>query len=249
MKKVFFDDLPINILTLDNVLVEIKKLLERKGKFPKTTVCLNANNVNLAYKDKEYRQIIKKADLVIPDGWGVVWAGKLLGYKLKERVTTADYFNDFCQMLVDNNYSCYFLGSQQKAINKAVKKLKEKFVKIKIIGYHSGFFNHKKEKKIIKEINKLKPDFLLLGMGTPKQEKWLFQNKDKLKVKISWGVGAIFDYLAGSKKRCPVLLGRLGVEWLFRLLYEPRRLWRRYILGSIEFIILCLKLSWKKNEK
>ena len=231
-----------------------KKLdLKKPTKF-RLVACLNTNNMNWAYKDKEYRQFIKKADLVIPDGWGVVWVGKLLGYHLKERVTTADYFEQFCQMLVDNNFSVYFLGSRQQVIKRATQVLKKRFPGLKIAGFHSGHFNKNQEKKIINTINILKPDFLLLGMGTPKQEKWLDQNRDKLKVRVGWGIGAMFDYLAGSKKRCPAWLGRLGLEWLFRLLYEPRRLWRRYISGSFSFLYICgkillAKLLVEKNEK
>jgi N-acetylglucosaminyldiphosphoundecaprenol N-acetyl-beta-D-mannosaminyltransferase len=248
MKKVYFDDLAINNLNLKTVVSAFKNLVLQKSKKPRWAVCLNTHNINLSYEDKEYRLFIKKADLVIPDGWGVVWAGKILGYRLQERTTTADYFDQFCQMLSNNKLSVYFLGSKETVIKKAVAVLKKQFPKLKILGFHSGYFREKQEKKIIDTINRLKPDFLLLGMGTPKQEKWLWRYQDKLKVKVGWGVGAIFDYLVGAKKRCPVWLGRLGLEWLFRLLCEPRRLWRRYILGSFKFITLCLKIYRKKKE-
>jgi N-acetylglucosaminyldiphosphoundecaprenol N-acetyl-beta-D-mannosaminyltransferase len=245
MEKVYFDDLPISVLTLENVVEEIKKIAERKNKKGKIILCLNANNINISYKDKKYRQIIKKADLIIPDGWGVVWAGKILGYSLKERTTTADYFDRFCQMLVDNNFSVYFLGGRHRAIRKAVQVLKNRFPRLRIVDFHSGYLQNKKTRDIINNINKLRPDFLLVGMGTPKQEKWLWQHKDKLKVKVGWGVGAMFDYLAGEKKRCPVWLGRLGFEWTFRFFSEPKRLWSRYFFGSVEFISRCFSLKMK----
>lgn len=246
-KRFFFDDLPIDNLNLTNVVDSLLILQKKKEKKMRLVVCLNPNNVNWSYEDKEYRQAVKQADLVIADGWGVVWAGKILGYKLKERVTTADYFDQFCQMLVDNKLSVYLMGSQKEIIKRAVKNLKDKFPCLKIVGFHSGFFNRQNEREIVREINKARVDFLMVGLGTPKQEKWLYQNRNKLKVKVGWGIGAMFDYLAGEKKRCPVWLGKLGFEWLFRLLCEPRRLWHRYILGSVKFIFHCLKIYWKNK--
>lgn len=243
MKRVYFDDLPIDNVNLNSVVNRLKNLAKKNEKNIKTAACLNVNNINWSYKNKTYRQFIKQSDLVIPDGWGVVWAGKILGYKLKERTTTADYFEKFCQILIKNNFSCYFLGSRPQVIKKAVKNLKNKLPNLKICGYHAGFFNKQQEKEIIKEINIKKPHFLLLGMGTPKQEIWLYKNKHQLKAKVGWGIGAMFDYLAGVKKRCPFWLGKLGLEWLFRFCCEPRRLWKRYTISNISFIFKVFKIK------
>jgi N-acetylglucosaminyldiphosphoundecaprenol N-acetyl-beta-D-mannosaminyltransferase len=241
-KRVYFDDLPIDQVTLKSVVNSLKKLALEKRQEMATVACLNAHNINCAYEDKEYREFLKNADLVIPDGWSVVVAGKVLGYQLTERVTTADYFNDFCQMVEKNKFTCYLLGSKQKVVKQAVKYLKNKFPQLKVVGFHSGFFNEKEEREVIEEINKEQPDFLLVGMGTPKQEKWLKQNKDILEVKVGWGIGAMFDYLAGEKSRAPVWLGKVGLEWFYRLLMEPKRLFKRYTIGNVRFISRCFKI-------
>jgi len=247
-KRVYFDDLPIDRVDLDNIVDRLAGLVFQKSRRMKTVACLNVNNLNWTYRDREHRQFVQEADLVIPDGWGVVWAGRLLGYHLKERVTTADYFLRFCQMVEKKGFSCYLLGGRPVVINKTAKVLKEKFPQLRIVGFHPGFFNQEEEKQVLQEINQQKPDFLILGMGTPKQEKWLYRNKDHLQAKVGWGVGAVFDYLAGEKRRCPVWLGRLGLEWLFRLLCEPCRLSRRYLWGNFQFGLLCFKIFLKEKN-
>jgi len=247
MSRVFFDDLPIDKVDLKTVVKRLKNLaLDNKEKM-KTVACLNVNDLNWTYRDKQHRSFVKQADLVISDGWGIVWAGNFLGYQLKERVTTMDYFNRFCRMLEKEGFSVYFLATKQDILQKAVLVLKKRYPKLQIAGFREGFFSQKKERDVIKDINQKKPDFLLAGMGTPKQERWLYKNRTKLKARVGWGVGAVFDYLAGVKKRCPAWMGRLGLEWLFRFYHEPRRLWKRYSLGSVEFLFRTLQVKIKKG--
>lgn len=240
-KRIFLAKLPIDKVSLETVVSHLFSLLEPKGQKPKMVFYLNAYTVNLAFKDKNYAKAIRAADLVYADGWGPVWAGKVLGYQLPGRLTTADFFDDFCQKAKENNLSLFLLGSCSETIKKTAKNLKKEFKNLKIVGFHHGFLNQSKSKKVISLINRSQPDFLIIGLGSPKQEKWLFNHLDQLQIKVGWCVGGLFEYLAKTKPKCPRWLGDLGFEWLFRLLAEPKRLWRRYLISGPEFLFRLVR--------
>lgn len=245
MKRVYLDDLPIDCFSLKTISSKLIQLVMGKKKKPYLVTYLNANNFSLTFKDKDYREVLKKMDFVYADGWGVVWAARLLGKQLPGRLTTKDFFEEFCRMAEKEKLSLFFLGSEEKVVRKMVKILKEKFPQIKIKGWRNGYFNAKDEEAILAQINQSKPDFLIIGFGSPRQELWLAQNLDRLKIKVGWCVGGLFDFVSGEKPRCPKWLGDLGFEWLFRLLTEPKRLWQRYLIGGPKFLsqIVRLKLN------
>lgn len=241
----FIPKLPINKVSFENIVSKLISLIKEKRKRPKVVYYLNAFNANLYLKDKQFRSILNKADLVYADGWGPVLASKMLGFHIPARLTTADFFYDFCQEAEKKNFSLFFLGGKQEVIKRVVKNLKKKFVNLKILGFYHGFFKKIDSDKIINLINKKRPAFLIIGMGTPKQEEWLYQYLNKLEIKVGWCVGSLFEYMAQVKPKCPKVLGDLGLEWIFRLFVEPRRLWKRYLIDLPEFMgrILILKIK------
>ncbi|MBU3956749.1 WecB/TagA/CpsF family glycosyltransferase [Patescibacteria group bacterium] len=243
MNRVYLADLPVDYLSLKTVSPRLIRLAESKRKKPYLVTYLNAHNFNLASKNNTYKEILKKADLVYADGWGVVWAARLSGSQLPGRLTTKDFFEGFCRMAEKEKLSLFFLGGKEKVVNKMVKILKDKFPQIKIKGWQNGYFNGKEEKRISARINQLSPDFLIVGMGSPTQELWLAKNLSQLKIKVGWCVGGLFDFISEEKPRCPKWLGDLGFEWLFRLLTEPKRLWRRYLIGGPEFLSRVIRLK------
>lgn len=245
MKRIYFGDLPIDYLSLKTISPRLIQLAKNKKKKPYLVTYLNAHHFNLTFKDNIYREILKKADLVYADGWGVVWAARLLGYQSPGRLTAKDFFEEFCQLAEKEKLSLFFLGGEEKVVTKMIKILKDKFPKIRIKGWQNGFFSSEEETSILSRINELKPDFLIIGMGSPKQELWLAKNLSQLNVKLGWCVGGLFDFVSGKKPSCPKWLGNLGFEWLFRLLTEPRRLGKRYVVGGPEFLFrtIWLKLN------
>jgi len=247
-KRIFlFEKIPIDVLRLNLIPSAIVKLAERGSDKPSIVFYLNAACANLALSDRNYLKLIKKADLIYADGWGVVLVAKLLGKNLPERTNAADFFEQFCRVVAKENLNLYLLGARKGVIQKTVANLRRKFPKIKIAGFHHGFFTQKQEKEIIDKINNLRPDFLLVGMGVPKQEEWIDKHKENLQVKVIWAVGGLFNLLSGELSRAPTLMRNFGFEWLYRLFQEPKRLGRRYIFGLPLFFFRVIKWRITKS--
>lgn len=220
----------------------VSEVLERVGDFireksPHEVFYVNADSINRSFFDEEYRWIIENADLVYPDGMGVVWASKFTSAPLTERVNLGDFLPQLCSLCEEGGYSVFILAGIEGVAEDAAKNLKRDFAKLRIAGAHQGYFDDEDEDKIIEKINKSGCDILLVGMGVPRQEKWLHRNRHRLNAAVLWGVGALFDYYSFRMRRAPFWMRRLGLEWLFRFILEPKRLWRRYILGNIFFIL------------
>ena len=199
-------------------------------------VYINVDGINRCLFDKRYRKIVEEADLVYPDGMGVVWASKLTHRPLSERVNAGDFLPWLCQLCREKGHKIYLLGGQGWVGRKAAENLCREFPGLEIAGTHSGFFQAEEEEEIIDDINRSGAHILLVGLGVPYQEKWIKRNLSKLKPEVCWGVGGLFDYYSLRIRRAPVLLRKLGLEWAFRLGLEPRRLWRRYMVGNFIFI-------------
>jgi N-acetylglucosaminyldiphosphoundecaprenol N-acetyl-beta-D-mannosaminyltransferase len=205
---------------------------------------LNAYCFNMAQKDKGYSEVLYKSDVLLPDGISVVLAARLLtGARLK-KIAGEDLFFYEMRRLNENGGSCFFLGSSDNTLNSIVKRAKSEFPKVIVHKYSPPFkpeFTPADNQIMVDKINELQPDVLFVGMTAPKQEKWAANNLSDLKVKHICCIGAVFDFYAGTVKRAPEMIIALGMEWLFRLIKEPRRMWRRYILGNPEFVWLIIK--------
>jgi len=176
-----------------------------------------------ADKDEEFKFILNSSSLNIPDGNGIVWASNKMKKPLKERVAGYDFIHKMFDFGKNKNISFYFLGARPGIAEKAKDKLKEKYEGIKIVGTHDGYFDIDEEESIVKEINKSNPDILLVALGSPKQEKFIYKHKDKLKCKIAIGVGGCFDVISGEVKRAPKIFIKLKLEWLYRGLTDVKR--------------------------
>jgi exopolysaccharide biosynthesis WecB/TagA/CpsF family protein len=205
-----------------------------------------------ARKDLEYLEITKKATLVTPDGAGLLWATTTLDNPLIERITGIDLINQICQLAVKKKYSLYLLGAKEEVIKEAAENLRKKYQGIDIVGYHHGYFNCNEDKydhgnnigkEIVKEIKTKRPDFLLVGMGVPKQEFWISKHKDELGVPVCIGIGGSFDVLSGKIPRAPLWMQNHGMEWIFRLIKEPKRIKRAVALPYFMWLILLGKIE------
>lgn len=190
----------------------------------------NPEIVMKAKDDAEFMEVINSAELVIPDGIGVIKAAKILETPLKERVAGYDLICNLLEAGKDGSISFYFWGSKPGIADTAMQKVKEKYPEIKILGAHHGYFKENEEKEIIDEIRNLKPDVLLVGIGFPKQEKMINKYKNEGFFKIGIGCGGSIDVLAGAVKRAPKLFIKLHLEWFYRLLKQPSRLGRMMVL-------------------
>jgi N-acetylglucosaminyldiphosphoundecaprenol N-acetyl-beta-D-mannosaminyltransferase len=197
--------------------------------------------VNVAFTDREYNKILNLSDIVYADGMSVVWASLFLGRPLPERVNVFDFSEKIFKKITEKDIKLYFLGGREAVVRRAVENLRKEFFSINVLGFRNGYFTDLEGKEIIKEINALRPNILIVGMGIPKQEKWVFKHLDELEVNLCWIAGGIFDNLSGSIRTAPRWMGQIGLEWLHRLCQDPRRLWRRYLIGNSLFIYRVLE--------
>lgn len=217
-------------------------------------VCANPHSFEVARRDNLFDASLKNADILIPDGTGIVIASKVLGGTIKQRVTGSDIFGELNKALnSDNRYRCFFLGSTTENLQKIVERMKREFPGVEVAGVYSPPFKKELDEwdneKIIKIVNRSHADILWVGMSAPKQEKWIYKNRDKLDVRFIGAIGAVFDFFTERIRRSRPFFQRLGLEWLPRLLQEPRRLWRRNLISTPLFImrIISAKLGTEKQ--
>jgi len=216
---------------------------EKNGSY---IACTNPHSLVVASTDPDFSLSLANADLLLPDGIGIVLAAKILGINLKERVAGSDIFLGLSEKANDNKgLKYFFLGSTDEVLEKISTRLNNEFPNITICGVLSppfkAVFSESDNQHMIDAINKAKPDVLWVGMTAPKQEKWIYQNKDKLDVPLMGAIGAVFDFYAGTIKRSPNWACKMGLEWLPRLVREPRRLFRRNFISSPLFLLMVFK--------
>lgn len=217
------------------------------GKFLINTI--NAHSYNVARKDNLFAEALTKGDYLIPDGMSVVMACKWLHAKSqpKERIAGADLFVFEMDRLNKKGGTVMFMGSSEKTLAKIVEQAAKVYPNLKVVTYSPPYkpeFNTEENKAIIHAINTTNPDLLWIGMTAPKQEKWTYSHWNELNIHCHVGtIGAVFDFFAGNTKRAPQWWQEHGLEWLYRLIKEPRRMWRRYIIGNTVF--LCHMLGEK----
>lgn len=197
----------------------------------------NAHSCNVAQKDIEFLNALGAADLVLPDGIGLKIAGKVIGHPIKANLNGTDLLPKVLSVAAENNLRIFFLGGEPGVAEEAKKQLINRIPQLRIVGVHHGFFTHAEHANVIKEINRSRAELLLVGLGVPFQEKWIWQFRNEIDVKLLFGVGAFLDFSAGRFTRAPLMFRNFGIEWLFRLYQEPRRLFARYVFGNITFLL------------
>jgi N-acetylglucosaminyldiphosphoundecaprenol N-acetyl-beta-D-mannosaminyltransferase len=208
--------------------------------------CLNPHSARIAASDHDAEKALKAADVLIPDGVGVVLASWILGGVIRERITGSDIFRELSRKLNEQgNASYFFLGSTEETLEIIRAKMAVDFPEIRFAGSYSPpfkeVFSEEENLTMIETVNQAASDVLWVGMTAPKQEKWIYQNKDKLKVKFIAAVGAVFDFYTGNVKRSSPWFLEHGLEWLPRLLQEPRRLWQRTFVSAPLFLLRVLR--------
>ncbi len=237
--KIWLFGCPINNLTLKETIVVIEEFI--KSRRPHQYIAINVDKINKLRKDLFFRNVILSSDLNIVDGQPLIWVSKLFGQPVKERFGGLDIINALAPVAEKEGYSIYFLGAREEIIRKVVKTYQNRYQKLKIIGWRNGYWKREEEKEVVENIKKTCPDVLFFAMSSPKKEIFLKKYLNEMGVSFVMGVGGAFDIIAGKTKRAPKWIQKVGLEWLFRLVQEPRRLWKRYLIGNTIFIFLFLK--------
>lgn len=244
MRKINIMGTRINNVTMDEAVDLCKKNINDNKKFVIFTP--NTEFIMMAYKDTEFKELLSKSDINIPDGVGLIYASKIKKKPLKEKVAGYDLSFNLLKLADENNLKLYIVGGKPGVAEKAALKINEKYPKVNVVGTHDGYFKgthlgmpgHEEELKVIEEINSKSPDILFVGFGAKKQEQWILTNKDKLNCKIFIGNGGTIDGIAGNVKRAPDIFIKLGLEWFYRLMKEPSRIKRQMLLPQFMLKII-----------
>ncbi len=228
---------------------ETIKIIEEKitkGEIPIKHGVINSAKLVKMLKDPELKEAIESCDIINIDGIGVVWAARMLGYEVPERVTGIDLFLNLINVCEKKGFSVFLLGGTEEVVKKVAIYLKKKHPNLKIVDFHHGYF-WDYEDDLVKSIQQKKPDFIFIGISTPKKEKFIARWGDILGAKFIMGVGGSFDVIAGKVKRAPKWVQRVGLEWFYRFLQEPKRMWKRAFMYNMIFILLVIKEIFKSK--
>jgi len=239
MNKITLLGCPIDTLSFDDTLRRIEDSIQKRK--PIRHCAVNAAKIVQIQNDRKLREIVVSSDVISPDGQSIVWASRFLKKPLPERVTGIDLMQKLLVLASEKSYKVFLLGAKEEVICELKERLKRELPKLNLVGCRNGYFSEAEEEGIVKEINKKKPDILFVGMSSPKKEYWMSKYQGALEVPFCMGVGGSFDVLVGKTKRAPGWMQRVGLEWFYRFLQEPTRMWKRYLVTNTLFIFYLLK--------
>lgn len=208
----------------------------------------NSEILMMAYKDEKFRDVLNRADILTADGIGVVYASKILSNPIASRAAGYDIARRVVEKGAPLEKSVYIFGAKPGVAKTAAENLENEYEGIRIAGYHDGYFDDKEEKKIIEDIKSKKPDILMVGLGAPKQEKWIDAHKDELEFGVCMGIGGSIDVFAGTVKRAPEFYQKHGIEWLYRFAKQPSRVGRMMQLPKFGFTVLFKGRKFKQER-
>jgi N-acetylglucosaminyldiphosphoundecaprenol N-acetyl-beta-D-mannosaminyltransferase len=219
------------------------------GSGARRVMYVNAHVLNQSQEQPELRAALESADLVYCDGYGVRLAAKALDVEIPHRMTGADWVWGLASLCEQAEQSVYLLGSEPGVAADAAARLQRWYPRLGIAGTHHGFFDigSDHDERVIEDVNARRPDIVLVGMGSPKQELWVQRNAHRIDTDVVWTVGALFDYVSGRVPRAPAWLSDNGLEWIFRLAIEPNRMWRRYLLGNPVFVSRVMSQARRRH--
>lgn len=249
MSRMKFMNTEIDNLTMNETLEAIDILIQKDKKA--YVVTPNVDHIVQLERGGELVEVYKNADLILTDGKPLLWIARWYGTPIKEKISGSDLFPLLCKMAAEKEYRMFFLGAAKNVAAKAAENLEKRYKGLQVAGTYSppyGFEKNEAEMdKIEKMIKGAKPHILIVGLGCPKQELFILHNKDKLGVPISLGLGASLDFEAGNVKRAPKWMANNGLEWLFRITQDPKRMAKRYLVDDRK--ILWLAIKYKRGRK
>ena len=237
-------DVPIWNVTMNEAIRFIKTEIQQNNHLHHSVI--NASKVVAMQQNKELRESVLSADIINADGAGIILASKIFGTPIKQRVTGIDLMENLIKMAYKNNCKIYFLGAKQDVLEKVIKHYSNLYSKEIVAGFQNGYFKKDEEPKIAKQIAESGANILFVAMTSPKKENFLYDHNNLLKnVNFIMGVGGSFDVVSGEVKRAPIWIQKIGFEWFYRFIQEPKRMWKRYLIGNFKFLLLILKYKFK----
>jgi len=239
-------DIPVWNVTMNEAITFINRQIQENNHLHHSVI--NAGKVVAMQQNIELRNSVISADIINADGAGIILAAKIFGTPLKERVTGIDLMENLIEMAHNNNYKIFFLGAKQDVLEKVIVHYSSLYSKRIIAGFQNGYFEKSEEQKIAKQIADSGANILFVAMTSPKKENFLHEQNNALKaVNFIMGVGGSFDVIAGKVKRAPNWMQKIGLEWFYRFIQEPKRMWKRYLVGNFKFLFLILKYKFKSK--
>ena len=229
----------VDRLDLEETVRRCEELVVTRGGAQQTS--LNVAKVVAMRDDARLRDIVLGSEVVSADGQPIVWASRLLGDPLPERVAGIDLMRALLAVAARKGYGVFILGARTEVLTQAVERLRAEHPELRIVGYRNGYFTPAEASDVCDEIRAAQPDILFVAMGSPQKEYWIADHRDELRVPLSMGVGGAVDVIAGVTKRAPRWMQQAGLEWFYRLAQEPRRLWRRYFVTNVRFCLLLAR--------
>ncbi|MDQ4124101.1 MAG: WecB/TagA/CpsF family glycosyltransferase [Actinomycetota bacterium] len=230
---------PVARLTAAAAREELVRLYERDR--PALVAYANAHTLNLASRDSGYREVLRGADIVLNDGAGLAIAGRVFGKPFPENLNGTDFNPQILEEAAARGWPAYFVGAKPGVAAEAARRLSEKIPGLRVVGTRDGYFAPSESDAVARSVAETGAGVLMVAMGNPLQETWLNRHLEATGARLGIGVGAFLDFTAGVVPRAPAWMNKLGIEWTYRLLQEPRRMWRRYVLGNPLFLARVLK--------
>lgn len=236
----------IDPLTMKETVDAVEQYVLKKH--PLHLMGVNADKINQCYEDEKIKKIVNESGIINADGASVVLASKFLGTPVPERVAGIDLMQHLLELSNKKGYSVYFFGAKEVILQDMLKVFKQRYPNLNVVGYRNGYFSLEDEKKIQEDIKERKPDFVFVGITSPKKEYIIQSFMDNGINTVFMGVGGSFDVLSGHIKRAPLWMQKLNLEWLFRVVNEPKRLFKRYFVGNVTFIKRVLDEKRKSKK-
>ncbi|MDA8874201.1 WecB/TagA/CpsF family glycosyltransferase [Winogradskyella sp.] len=245
MNRISILNTTIDNLAMNETLEVIQDTIAKNNQIHHVVV--NAGKIVAMQKDPQLIQSVNESDVINADGQAVVWASKFLGKPLKERVAGIDLMLNLVELAFKNNYKIFFFGAKEEVVKEVVDIYANKYSSNIIAGYRNGYFKKNEEKEIASQISKSGANILFVAISSPTKENFLYENKELLSnVSFIMGVGGSFDVVAGKVKRAPIWMQNYGLEWFYRFIQEPKRMWKRYLVGNSKFIALVIKEKFSR---
>ena len=247
MKRINILNTSIHNLSMQETLQEVDCTIEKGEQLHHVVV--NAGKIVAMQNDLQLRKSVNESDLINADGQAVVWASKVLRKPLKERVAGIDLMVNLVDLAYQKNYKIFFFGAKEEVVKAVVNKYSNEYSPQIIAGFRNGYFKKEEEQDIARQISNSGANILFVAISSPTKENFLYENKELLnKVNFIMGVGGSFDVVSGKVKRAPLWMQNYGLEWFYRFAQEPKRMWKRYLVGNSKFIALVLKEKFSTKK-
>lgn len=228
----------VSLTTVQNLHDTLKDVIDRGDK--QYILNVNVHALNIAFRKPDFRQVLNNSRLTFCDGAGVALGARILGHRIPPRITYADWMWQLAEFAAENRFTLFLLGARPGVSDRAAVALRQRVPDLRVVGTHHGYFDARRASpdncRVVELVNSARPNILIVCFGMPKQEEWLSENWDELNVNVGLTGGAALDYVSGQLRRGPKWMTDHGLEWLARMIIEPRRLWRRYLLGNPVFL-------------